>query len=73
MTIGTLIEYLQFFDSELEVKVAKQTRAKIPLLDPWKPPAETEVAIPILCAPTFEIERLVHDTLTRNAPVLLVI
>lgn len=72
MTVGTLIEYLQFFDVDLEVKVCKRTRAMIPILDPWKTEAE-EVEVPILCAPTLEIECLVHDAIIHNAAVLLVI
>ena len=71
MTVGTLIEYLSFFDGGLEVVVCKRTRAKLPRIDPGKT-TEEEVDIPILCLPTFEIEIVMHDTLTRNAPVLLV-
>ena len=72
MTVGTLIEYLQFFDVDLEILVCKRTKAKIPILDPWKT-TEEEVEVPVLCAPTSPIECLVHDKVIHNAAVLIVI
>lgn len=70
MTVGTLIEYLQFFDMDLEVKVCKRTKAMIPIFDHFH---TEEVELPILCAPTSEIECIVHDEVIHNAAVLLVI
>ena len=72
MTVETLISYLQTFDSEIEVRVCRRTKAMIPLLDPWGT-HEVEVEVPILCAPTAEIDCLMHDPVTPNAPVLLVV
>jgi hypothetical protein len=73
MTVETLIEYLQFLDAELEVRVCKRTKATIPCLNPWAKTEDVEVDLPLLCSPTQEIECLVHDKVTPNAPVLLVI
>ncbi len=71
MTVETLIKYLQCFDNELEVKVCKRTRAKLPLINPWYT-EEVDVEVPLLCAPTAAIELVIRDRLTPNSPVLLV-
>ncbi len=72
MTVETLIKYLQCFDSELEVKVCKRTRTKLPLINPWCT-EEVDMDVPLLCAPTVTIELVICDKLTPNSPVLLVI
>jgi len=75
MTIKTLIKYLQFFEDndEVKAKVCKRTRTTLPMLNPWNETKELDIEIPLLCAPTFEIELVVKDRLTPNAPVLIVI
>jgi len=72
MIVKTLIDYLRFFDSNLEVRVCQRTRAKLPLIDPWKT-EEAIVEVPLLCAPTAPIDIVVRDKNTPGAPVLVVI
>lgn len=72
MTVKTLIDYLRFFDSDLEVRICKRTRAKLPLIDPWKT-EEIDVEVPLLCAPTATIDIVIRDKMTPDAPVLVVI
>ena len=72
MTVETLIEYLRVFDVDLEVRVCKRTRMKLPLINPWET-TEVDVEVPLLCAPTAEIDIVIRDKITPNAPVLVVI
>ena len=72
MTVDTLVKYLTCFDGDLEVVVCKRTRATLPFIKP-DGVTEEEVDVPVLCIPTIEIECIMHDPVSYNAPVLLVI